>query len=528
MRARNLTLYLTFFLTKKYTHNRLAQIFDVPLCEWVLRTKAKGTRMARITRKTKSKTAEDNQGKLDLSDIGSDITDPVDDSEAVTLEGGITTYPTNQASSVHNLDGNYDLAPLKNGVMLMHLPFFPTKSYVKPRYHTFDFPQETVTLELDPNPKYGGPSITDADIIKFFISALKSDVANDRLSISEEEGSTIHCLRFSAQGFFKFTKRDSNGGSQLTALRNSLNRLKSINVNFYRKPKDPKSKIVRVSNHSSFILDWSEVTKDGSTRDETDVTKDVWFFVRFATWMTPFFFRNEAILTLNRVGYFYLDPAEKKWYEYLHSALGRQIYFKTRLKLIIRRLDYEPDKDGEYRGRNLHYIRDELYQMIASDDLLGISLAIEPKKPCAEEMVYFFRSNWKHCKSKVPDPVKPKEFLTKLEAAIFKKEGLIGLQNFRGLTIGTHKGLLKTEDVRELYKKKDYRKWLDKFEKDQAIIERGDAISKGLSGYRALNGKEQKRYDRLKHCQDLASPHPTTKADTASEKDSDIIDVVQD
>ncbi len=483
--------------------------------------------MARTARKTKSEATEDTQGALDLSTTDDLTTGESNVGKAVKLEGGITAYSKPQTEAVYNLDGNYDLAPLKNGVMLMHLPFFPTKSYVKPRYHTFEFPQETVTLELDPNPKYGGPSITDADVIKFCISALKSEAANDRLSISEE-ASKIHGLTFSAQGFFKFTKRDNNGGSQLNALRNSLNRLKSINVNFYRKPKDPNSKIVKVSNHSSFILDWSEVTKDGESRDETDVTKDVWFFVRFATWMTPFFFRNEAILTLNRVGYFYLDPAEKKWYEYLHSALGRQTYFKTRLKLIVRRLDYEPDKDGEYRGRNLHYIRDELYQMIASDDLLGISLAIEPKKPCAEEMVYFFRSNWKHCKSKVPDPLKPKEFLTKLEASIFNKEGLIGLQNFRGITIGTHKGLLKTEDIRELYKKKNYRKWLDKFDKDQNILERGDAINKGLSGYRALNGKEQKRYDRLKHCQNLASTHPAANPEAEGIKtDEDIIDIVQ-
>lgn len=483
--------------------------------------------MAQTTRKTKSKTPKGIQGSLDLGSGTQSVVKNSDGSKTVTLENGVTTIAGVKKSTVHNLDGDYDLAPLKNGLMLMHLPFFPTKSYLEPRYRTFDHPKETVTLELDPNPKYGGPSITDADVIKFCISALRSDVANERLEPNDNL-SKIYELKFSAQGFFRFTKRESSGGSQLNALRNSLNRLKSTNVNFYRTPKDPNSKINKVANHSSFVLDWSEITMDGEVRDGSDVTEDVWFCVRFASWMTPLFFNNQSILTLNRKGYFYLDPSEKKWYEYLHCVLGRQLYFKIRLKLLARRLDYEPDEDGEYRGRNLHYIRDELHQMIASDDLLGISMATEPLKPCAEEMIYVFRSNWKNCKSKVSDPLDPSQMLTKLEAAIFKSEGLIGLQNFRGITVYSHKGLLKTEDIRKLYKKKKYKKWLDKFEKDQNILERGDAIKKGLPGYRALNGKEQKRYDRLDHCRELASDKSKTSPDIDDViAEDDVIDIVE-
>lgn len=489
--------------------------------------------MAPTKRKTKKQASDDLQANLDLPNPeGNNVIANLEESREVTLEDGSSATTLTEQTTIHNLDGDYQQAALKNGVTLMHLPFFPAKTYTEPRYHTFEYAKETITLELDPNPKYGGPNISDADLIKFCISALRNDVTNDRVP-PDAQVTKIHGLKFTARSFFKFTKREAVGGTQVSYVRSALNRLKSVNVNFYRTPKDPAiaSKIQRVAKHSSFILDWTEVSLTGDQREDKNCNENVVFTVKFPEWMTPFFFNNEMILTLNRTGFFFLEPAEKKWYECLHSLLGHQPYVKIRLKLLAPRVDFQPDEDGVFRGRNLHFIREELYRLIATDDLIGISLATETIKPGAEEMVYIFHSNWKSCISQVADPTKPSAKLTKLEAAIYQKEGLAGLNIFRGKKSGNSPGLLKTEDIRKLFKQKGNKKWLDKFEKDQEILKRGDALENHEPGIKPLTGKERKRYERLKLCQRLASLHtkPRTKKDVDfCEEDDGIIDIIED
>ena len=488
--------------------------------------------MARPKRKTKSQEDEVVQASLDLAQPEDNalVAQP-EKNRSVASEKAVILGMTEEQVPVHNLNGDYQSAPLKNGASLMHFPFFPAKSYAAPRYHTFEQASEKVTLELVPNPMFGGPSISDADVIKFCISGLNSDAKNNRVNPNIQAANRIREFKFTARDFFAFTKRDNVGGSQLTALRNALNRLKSINVNFYRTPKDPAiaSKIERVANHSSFILDWTEVSLTGYNRENKNSNDNVIFTVKFPEWMAPFFYNNETILTLNRSGFFFLEAVEKKWYECLRSMLGYQAYVKIRLKTLALRVDYQPDEDGVFKGRNLNYIRDELYRMIASDDLIGISMAVEPMKPGAEELVYIFRSNWKHKKSQVVDPADPSKKLTKLEAAIFKKEGLLGLKAFRGQKTAKHPALMRTEDIRKIYKDKKYRKWIDKYEKDQDILKRGDAIERGEGGYKPLTGREQKRYDRIKLCENLASSKPkVTPYVDVIEDDDGVIDIIED
>lgn len=419
-----------------------------------------------------------------------DDIDNDNDVEAETLETD---------SDVHDLTGDYSKAPLKSATNLMKLPVFLSRSFKDVRHYQIH--QKTkgkdqiYGVHIIPNPTYGAPSITDALLLKFCMSAFKRDTAQSVIEKKSKNPLAAPTLRFHARRYFDFIDQQKIGGSQLKALRNALIRFQTTKIYFYTiDPTKSGSVEPEKQLHSSFVTEFME-EKIPTKRSKTKITQ---FTVKFGSWMKEFFLDDKAILTLNKGGYFVLDPVEMKFHEFFRVFLGTKPYFKISLRNIATRLGYLRSSDEDLKGRKLNYVRTEIYHIIADNTLLGYSAAIEPPKPNGAEIVCIYNSNWRtqisedidpETKTKRKHPVTNKP-LTVLENELLKKEGNRGLRWF-------DKDLIHYSDMRKKLMNENDKGWIAHHKNDMDILRHGDIDEEKLTD------KEKTRYRLLDLCRFL-------------------------
>lgn len=428
-------------------------------------------------------------------------------------------------SDVHDLKGDYSKTPLKTATNLMKLPILLSRSFKDVRHYQIHQKSkgknQICGIHIVPHPIFGSPTITDALVLKFCMSAFKDDTVKSKVKKKAENPLAAPTFKFLARQYLDFIKREKIGGTQLKTLRTSLNRFKTTNIYLYTIDDDsiqsgsfePEKKL-----HSSFVTEFLErkvdvivtakgyIVVDETTRDEINKLrpgeisgriKATQFIVKFGSWMKDFFLDDKAILTLNKAGYFDLNPLEMKCHELFRVFLGTKPYFKISLRNMASRLGYLFKSDEALKGRKLNYVRTELYHIIADNTLLGFSAAIEPPRSNGEERVCIFNSNWRTQISQEIDPETkaPKlhpvtnKRLTVLENELLNKEGNKGLRWFNGL--------MHYSDMRKKLMNENDKVWIAHHKSDLDILRRGDIDEKKLTD------KEKTRYRLLDLCRFL-------------------------
>ncbi len=489
-------------------------------------TKTVAKKAAKTTRKATAKsTASDlppaAPEQLGLPSVLEDL------EESPTIIDKATNIAIHQSSNnSYELNGDYSNASLKSVTMLMKYPFFPARSYkTTKRYQisqTNDKGQlEKISVELRPDQTLGGPSINDGDVLKFCLSAFRDEVVKNTI----KEGAPTS-LSFSARDFYKFTKRESIGGSQQKSLEQALERLMSVRVVFSSVIEEKNtSQIIKrdILKNTNFISEWSREATEETDKYTNDRVKKLRFKVTFPSWMSEIFMNSDKILTLERKGFFYLNAIEKTIYEKLRSYLGHQAYYKVRLFKLAEKLGRtiveKVDGTEKPLPKEVNRFRTEVYNLMADDLLLGISLAIEPPSKNADEMVIVFPSDWKNKLSDQTDPL-TKTPLSRLELAIYQKEGLAALRQFQGKTYKGRKGFWHSETVRKKFESKKNNPWKARHEADMDILKRGDH-------HRRLSGEEELRYKLLNACRRMQGASSYLN-DASSIEDVDFIEFPQD
>lgn len=451
-------------------------------------------------------------GSSDVVVIEEDDTEPEADAEVLDSD-----------SDVHDLKGDYSKTPLKTATNLMKLPILLSRSFKDVRHYQIHQKvkgeDQIYGVHIVPNPIYGAPTIKDALVLKFCMSAFRGDTAKSKIKKKSENPLAAPTFRFLARQYLDFIKQKKIGGTQLKSLRNALNRLQTTKIYLYTiDPTKSNSVEPEKQLHSSFVTEFLEekveviLTKTGYIVVDENVKKELQkvlpaevlgkikatqFTVKFGSWMKDFFMDDKAILTLNKAGYFDLDPIEMKFYELFRVFLGTKPYFKIKLRNIASRLGYILKSDEYLKGRRLNYVRTEIYHIIADNTLLGFSVAIEPPRPNGVELVCIYNSNWRmHISEEVdavtksqklhPDTGKP---LTVLEADLLNKDGPKGLRWFNGL--------IHFSDMRRKLMNDNDKDWIAHHKNDMDILRRGDIDAEKLTD------KEKTRYRLLDLCRIL-------------------------
>lgn len=466
------------------------------------------------------------------SSTPSDETEPTDVDAVVAeeetmeveseTESGVEVLETD--SDIHDLKGDYTKTPLKTATNLMKLPILLSRSFKDVRHYQIrqksKGQEQILGVHIIPNPFFGSPTITDSLVLKFCMSAYRDDTVKSKIEKKAENPLAAPTVRFLARQYLEFIKKNRKkiGGTQLKTLKNALNRLQTTKLYLYTiDPTKSDSVEPQKELHSSFVTEFMDRKVDVLVTSKgyivvNDLTKEelaklppgdikgkikaTQYIVKFGSWMKDFFLDDKAILTLNKAGYFDLDPVEMKFHELFRVFLGTKPYFKISLRNIAARLGYILNSDEPLKGRKLNYVRTEMYHIIADNTLLGFSAAIASPLPNGDELVCIYNSNW-HIQ--ISDEVDPetktprfnpdtKKPLTVLETELLKKEGKRGLRWFYGL--------MHSSDMRRKLMNENDKVWIAHHKDDMDILRRGDKGDK-------LTDKEETRYNLLDLCRFL-------------------------